>query len=155
MATKRSNSPERLGTFRQLHVQLPNSASAATQFYANMTANYTCVQASTNQVFVTPLAPGEPPPATAQYISGDCNQRRERADATTQTGWVHPNGKTAGRHSAPNFTAASPSSYGLNYWEPRFSGTYTINPETVSGIGRPLRRAADLGIGAVPCPHRR
>ena len=31
---------------------LPDSANAASNFYANMTANYTCVQASTNQVLV-------------------------------------------------------------------------------------------------------
>lgn len=110
---------------------LPDSATAATQFYANMTANYTCVQASTNQVFVTPLTPGEPPPATAQYINGDCNQGVSALTRTTQKGWVHPNGKVQDGIAAPNFTAASPSSYGLNYWEPRFSATYTINPETV------------------------
>ena len=37
---------------------LPNSASTADSFFANMTANYTCVQASTNQVLTQPLPPG-------------------------------------------------------------------------------------------------
>ena len=39
----------------------------------------------------------------------------------------------------------------LNYWEPRFSATYTINPDTVfrASAGRFIA-AADLGLGAVP-----
>jgi hypothetical protein len=32
---------------------------------------------------------------------------------------------------APNFTASSPASYSLNYWEPRFSATYTASQDTV------------------------
>ena len=32
---------------------------------------------------------------------------------------------------APNFTASSPSSYVLNYWQPRFSATYTQSPDVV------------------------
>ena len=35
---------------------MPDSESAADSFYAGMTANYTCVLASTNQVFTTPLS---------------------------------------------------------------------------------------------------
>jgi hypothetical protein len=112
---------------------LPDSLNAADSFFANMTANYTCVLASTNQVFTTPLAPGQPPPASAQYISGNCNTG---VDALTkgvgpQKGWVHPNGITQNGVAAPNFTASSPSSYTLDYWEPRFSGTWTVNPDNV------------------------
>jgi hypothetical protein len=44
---------------------LPQSLTAATSFYANMTSNYTCVQPSTNQVLQEPLPPGAPPPAPA------------------------------------------------------------------------------------------
>ncbi len=111
---------------------LPDSATAATQFYANLTSSYTCVQAATNQVLVKPLAPGQPPPASAQYVVGDCN-----AAATAlfpkgpHTGWVHPNGTTQDGVAAPNFTAASPGSYPQEFWEPRFSATYTESPDTV------------------------
>ena len=111
---------------------LPDSLTPATQFYANQVANYTCVQASTNEQFTVPLAPGQPPPASAQYINGDCNQAiAALAPSAPHTGWVHPNGKVQDGVKAPNFTASSPASYSLNYWEPRISGTYTFNPDTV------------------------
>jgi hypothetical protein len=98
-----------------------------------MSANYTCVLAATNQVFTTPLAAGQPPPAPAQYISGDCNTgvAALTKGVGPQKGWVHPNGTVQDGVAAPNFTAVSPSSYTLDYWEPRFSGTYTVNPDNV------------------------
>ncbi len=111
---------------------LPNSGSAATNFYANMTANYTCVQPSTNQVLLQPLAPGQPPPANAQYVVGDCNAAAVALTPTgPHTGWVHPNGTTQDGVAAPDFTATSPGSYSLYYWEPRISATYTQSPDTV------------------------
>ena len=110
---------------------LPESASNATQFYANMTANYTCVQAATNLVFTTPLGPGAVPPAPAQYVVGDCNQGVSALTKTTAKGWVHPNGTVQDGVQAPNFTASSPSSYALNYWQPRFSATFTQSPDVV------------------------
>ncbi len=110
---------------------LPESATNATQFYANMTANYTCVQAATNLVFTTPLGPGAVPPAPAQYVVGDCNQGVSALTKTTAKGWVHPNGTVQDGVQAPSFTASSPSSYVLNYWQPRFSATYTQSPDVV------------------------
>jgi hypothetical protein len=111
---------------------LPNTNTPANSFYANMTANYTCVQASTNQVLTQPLAPGAPPPASAQYVDGNCNTAATQLLKTgTQTGWVHPNGTTQNGVVAPNFTASSPNSYTLNYWEPRFSATFTQSPDVV------------------------
>jgi len=111
---------------------MPGSAGAAGNFYANMTANYTCVQASTNQVMSAPLPPGAPPPAAALYVVGDCNKAATALFPTgPHTGWVHPNGTTQDGVAAPNFTANSPSSYALNYWSPRFSATYTASPDTV------------------------
>jgi hypothetical protein len=111
---------------------LPNGGNAGTTFYANQTANFTCVQASTNQVLVEPLPPGVPPPAAALYVVGDCNTAATKLfPAGPHTGWVHPNGMTQDGVAAPNFTATSPGSYPLNYWEPRFSATYTESPDTV------------------------
>jgi hypothetical protein len=111
---------------------LPDSATAGTQFYASQTANFTCVLASTNEVLTSPLAPGQPPPASALYVNGDCNKAVSQLFPTApHTGWVHPNGSTQDGVAAPNFTASSPSSYSLNYWQPRFSATYTLSPETV------------------------
>jgi hypothetical protein len=111
---------------------LPDSAAAADKFFANMTTNYTCVQASTNQVFTRPLAPGQAPPATAQYVLGDCNQAVDAlTHVTNAKGWVHPNGLVQDGVKAPSFTASSPGSYALNYWQPRGSMTYTVNPDTV------------------------
>ena len=112
---------------------MPDSESAADSFYAGMTANYTCVLASTNQVFTTPLSPGAPPPSPAQYVNGDCNAAIAALThgVGPQKGWVHPNGTVQDGVQAPSFSASSPSSYTLNYWEPRLSGTYTINPDNV------------------------
>ncbi|MBV8531985.1 MAG: TonB-dependent receptor, partial [Candidatus Eremiobacteraeota bacterium] len=111
---------------------LPDSLTAATSFYANMTSNYTCVYAATNQVLTQPLAPGAVPPAAAQYVVGDCNAAATALHPSgPHTGWVHPNGTTQDGVAAPNFSATSPGSYTLNYWEPRFSGTWTVNPDNV------------------------
>ncbi len=111
---------------------LPDSVTAATQFYANMTANYTCVLAATNQVLTQPLAPSAPPPAAAQYVNGNCNTAAAFLHPTgPHTGWVHPNGTVQNGVQAPSFTAASPSSFSLDYWQPRFSATYTQSPDIV------------------------
>jgi hypothetical protein len=112
---------------------LPNSAQIQDEFYSNITANYTCVHAATNQVLTKPLAPGVPPPAPPMYVNGDCNAAVAALfpTSTNLTGWVHPNGTVQDGVKAPDFTANSPSSYTLNYWEPRFSMTYTESPDTV------------------------
>ncbi|MBV8331286.1 MAG: TonB-dependent receptor, partial [Candidatus Eremiobacteraeota bacterium] len=111
---------------------LPDSAGPADAFYANMTANYTCVQAATNQVLTAALAPGAPPPAPTQYVVGDCNAAAKALFPTGPvTGWVHPNGTKQDGVQAPDFTASSPGSYPQGYWEPRFSATYTESPDTV------------------------
>ncbi len=111
---------------------LPDSLTAATQFYANLTSNYTCVLAANDQVLTQRLPAGVPPPASAQYVVGDCNQAAAALHpGGPHTGWVHPNGTVQDGVAAPNFTAASPRSYTLNYWEPRFSATYTVNADTV------------------------
>ncbi|MGA9017762.1 MAG: TonB-dependent receptor [Candidatus Cybelea sp.] len=111
---------------------LPNSATNANEFYANMTANYTCVLASTNQVLTAPLPPGSAPPAAAQYVDGNCDKAAAAINpAGPHTGWVHPNGTTQNGVASPNFTATSPSTYSLDYWEPRFSATFTQSPDVV------------------------
>lgn len=118
--------------FDNFDYDLPDSLTAATAFYANETANYICMLASTDQVMTIPLPPGQPPPASAQYVLGDCDKAAVHFHSGgPTTGWVHPNGTVQNGVQAPNFTANSPSSYTLDYWEPRFSGTYTINPNTV------------------------
>jgi hypothetical protein len=112
--------------------QMPNAAGPADAFYANMTANYTCVLAGTNEVLTQPLAAGAPPPASAQYVVGDCDKAATALHPSgPHTGWVHPNGTTQDGVAAPSFTASSPSSYSLNYWQPRFSMTYTQSPDVV------------------------
>jgi hypothetical protein len=111
---------------------LPNEANAAANFYASMTANYTCVLAQNNEVLTAPLPPGVPPPASALYVNGDCNAAVASLFPTApHTGWVHPNGTTQDGVKAPSFTATTPGSYSLNYWEPRFAMTYTESPNTV------------------------
>ncbi len=111
---------------------LPDSANTANIFYANQVANYTCVLAATNQLMTQPLAAGQLPPANAQYVVGDCNKAAVALFPTgPHTGWVHPNGTVQDGVAAPNFTSSSPGSYALNYWQPRFSATFTASPDTV------------------------
>jgi hypothetical protein len=111
---------------------LPDSAAAQDAFYANMTSNFTCVNPATNSVFTTPLAPGQPVPAPVQYVHGDCDAAINALTGVKNTkGYVHPNGTTQDGVAAPNFTSSSPGSYNLNYWQPRFSATYTESPDTV------------------------
>ena len=100
--------------------QLPDSAGPADAFYAQMTTNYTCVQAATDQVLTQPLPPGGIPPASAQYVVGDCNKA---ATALAPSG-PRPAGPCQ-RYDArwrrgAELPAVSPSSYSLNYWQPRF-----------------------------------
>jgi hypothetical protein len=87
---------------------LPDSATLGNQFYAQIEQQYVCQNTSTGVVLTAPLPPGAPPPAPVIY------------QATCPAGYAHP-----------NFTASSPSSYGINYWSPRFSATYTQSPDTV------------------------
>jgi TonB dependent receptor len=111
---------------------LPDSDTPATEFYANMMANYTCVYKATNLLFTAPLPPGAPPPAPIQYVNGDCNTAiAALAPSAPHTGWVHPNGTVQDGVQAPSFTATSPGSYTQDTWSPRFSATYTQNPDTV------------------------
>jgi hypothetical protein len=111
---------------------LPNTGTSANEFYANMTANYSCVLASTNEVLTQTLSPGQAPPAATQYVNGNCDKAASTLNpAGPHTGWVHPNGITQNGVAAPNFTAVSPNSYSLNYWEPRFSATFTQSPDVV------------------------
>src|SRR5262249_32081728 len=68
---------------------LPDSENNSTLFYASLTANYTCVLAATNQVLVQALPPGVPPPASAQYVNGDCNAAATALHPSgPHTGWV-------------------------------------------------------------------
>jgi hypothetical protein len=53
------------------------------------------------------------------------------APAGPHTGWVHPNGTVQDGVTAPTFTAASPASYSISAYSPRFSATYTQSPDTV------------------------
>ncbi|HKE36363.1 MAG TPA: TonB-dependent receptor, partial [Candidatus Baltobacteraceae bacterium] len=111
---------------------MPNVAGASDTFYANQVANYTCVQASTNEVFTTPLAPGQVPPANPQYVLGDCNQAVNALSGITNAkGWVHPNGTVQDGVGSPHFTATSPGSYSIDYWQPRVSATFTESADTV------------------------
>jgi hypothetical protein len=111
---------------------LANLNNAANSFYAAQTANFTCVLASTNQVLTAALPPGVPPPASAQYVNGDCNTAATKLNPSgPHTGWVHPNGTVQDGVQAPSFSTTSPSTYSLDYWQPRFSATYTMSPDTV------------------------
>lgn len=90
-------------------------------FYAQEVANYACVNPTTGNVLVSPLAPGSYPPANPVLTNGACSAQPNGA------GYVHPD-CAAGD---PCFSLNVPSAYAMSYFQPRISGTYTENPDTV------------------------
>ncbi|MBV9719566.1 MAG: TonB-dependent receptor [Candidatus Eremiobacteraeota bacterium] len=84
-------------------------------FYAQQINDFVCYDYATSAVLTNPLGPGQAPPPSPVLTSGACPAK----------GYVHP-----GSTNQP-FTLTYPTSYSQNYWEPRFSGTYTQSPDTV------------------------
>jgi hypothetical protein len=110
---------------------LAPSNNLADQFNAFQVANYACVNVKNNQVLVNPLVPGDTPPATPIYTAGDCDAAAKAAGLSNDTGWAHPNGKTQDGYTPQAFTNVSPNGYDQQYYSPRYSVTYTVNPDTV------------------------
>ena len=131
--------------------KLPDSANAADNFYANMTANYTCVYVPTNQVLTQLLAAGQPPPANAQYVNGSCDTAAALLHpAGPHTGWVHPNGTTQNGVAAPNFTAASPELVHAQLLGTAVLGDLYANAgRRLAHLSRSLHAAADLRVRPV------
>ena len=113
---------------------LPNAADTADKFYAAQVANYVCYdtnKSNPNPVYTNPLLPGQTPPANAVLTNQDCNTYISGKLGTPVTTYVHPNGTTQDGIAAPTFSTNMPSSYTLNFWSARLSGTYTQSPDTV------------------------
>ncbi len=94
-------------------------------FYAQIVQKYACVNPTTNNVLVNPLAPGSYPPANPVFTNKACND--PTVANGTGVGYVHPDGIGGD----PLFTLNVPSTYTMRYYEPRLSGTFTQNPDTV------------------------
>jgi hypothetical protein len=88
-------------------------------FYAQQINDFVCFDYATSSVLTNPLGPGAPPPPTPRLINGNCDT------VAGVKGYVHP-----GQTNDP-FTLNYKTSYSQDYWEPRVSGTYTQNPDTV------------------------
>ena len=114
--------------FDQFNYGLPK-AGPQDPFYAAIVQNYACVNPTTNEVLVNPLAPGDYPPANPVFTNLPCDD--PSVANGTGVGYVHPNGTTQSGIAAPMFTLSEPSVYTLRYWQPRISGTFTQNPDTV------------------------
>ena len=115
---------------------LPNSTTTADQFYGQIVTKFACYNPSTGQALLQPLTAANPPPAIPQLIENpDCNLGIDKLNGLapgTTKGWAHPNGvASADGTVSPVFSINSPSSYKLNYWSARISGTYTQSPDTV------------------------
>jgi hypothetical protein len=113
---------------------LAPSNSLGDQFAAYQVANYACVNPGhSNTVLTYPLTPGQVPPTSPIYTSGDCDAayKSEYPGGSVTTGWVHPNGKKQNGVTSPTFTNVSPSGYDQSYFAPRLAFTYTQNPDTV------------------------
>lgn len=106
---------------------LPNSAVGQNPFYAQVVQQYACWN-PTIGTYTAPLLPGTFPPAPAEYFSGACPS--ETVGSKTYN-FVHPGGTFPNGTVAPNFTDVSPSSYDMDYYQPRISATYQSNPNTV------------------------
>jgi len=117
--------------YEQYAYGLDPSTSPANQFYGQIVQNYSCYNTVTKTVFEAPLLPGQFPPASPTYETGDCNTAIGAALGTAQTNWVHPNGTTQDGVAAPLWSNNSPSSYNLKYYSVRLAGTYTESPDTV------------------------
>lgn len=108
---------------------LPDSTTAADNFYAQIFQKYACV--SGPAVAVQPLGPGQQPPAPVLYtgLQGGSPAPCSSLDSTPGQfdNYVHPD-CTGGD---PCFSLASPSSYSMHYVSPRISMTYTESPDTV------------------------
>ena len=129
---------------------LPDSAQAADQFYANMTANYTCVQASTNNTLTALLAPGQPPPASAVYVEGNCDIAAKALKASG-TGWVHPNGTVQnGVHRSELHGDIAELVLAQLLAAALLGDVHGQSGYGLPSLRRPLRCAADLGLGPVP-----
>jgi hypothetical protein len=117
--------------FDQFSYNLAPGAVNQNPFYAQMVENYACVNPVTHDVLVSPLLPGQYPPASPVLTNKPCND--PSVANGTGVGYVHPNGQAQPGYSGPvpTFTLNVPNTYKLSYWEPRISGTYTENPDTV------------------------
>ncbi len=129
--------------FDQFTYNLAPADVGQNPFYSQIVQNYACYSPSTATVQTLPLGPGVFPPAPIVL------------EPTCGAGYFHPNGQTAG---VPAFTLNVPNNYTLKYWEPRISGTYTQNPDTVwrFSAGRfaepPLSAAVEFSIAAEAPP---
>ncbi|HTU83476.1 MAG TPA: TonB-dependent receptor, partial [Candidatus Acidoferrales bacterium] len=112
---------------------LADSTSLADQFAAYQVANYSCVNARSGQVLVSPLLPGEIPPPDPILTSGDCDAayKANYTSGTQTTGWVHPNGTTQDGVASRAFSNNSPPGYDQYYYSPRLAVTYTSDPDNV------------------------
>ncbi len=130
---------------------MPDSNDAATNFYAAMTANYICVQKSTNAVLTQPLPPGVPPPANPQYVNGDCNTAATRLFPTGPFNRLGPSQRQdSGRRCRPELHRHRTQFVLAELLGAEDIGhLHPIARHRVAGFGRPLHAAADLGIGAV------
>ncbi len=102
--------------FDQFSYNLAPANVGQNPFYAQIIQNYACYSPSTGTVLTKPLGPGVFPPAPIAL------------EPTCASGYFHPNGQTPG---VPAFTLNVPGNYTMKYWEPRISGTFTQNPDTV------------------------
>ncbi len=90
---------------------LPDSANAANEFYANMTANYTCVLASTSQVFTRRWRRAKfrrQRLSTSTVTATRASPRSRTASVRRPAGSI-PTARPKNGVAAPNFTAQSPS----------------------------------------------
>ena len=114
--------------FDRFAYNMPNANTGQNPFYAQILQNYSCYNPTTHNELTSPLAPGQPAPAPALLTSGDCATALPNGQSA---GYVHPNGTTQDGIAAPLWSLAYPNTYSPTTWEPRLSGTFTWNPDTV------------------------
>jgi hypothetical protein len=103
--------------FDRFQYNLANTQRAANDFYTQVVQQYGCYDPATLEVTTAPLGPTSPPPANAVFST------------TCPAGF---------QHIGTQFTDVSPSTYVLQFLEPRFSFAYAQSPDTVwrGSIGR-------------------
>jgi len=101
--------------FDRFQYGLADANTGQNPFYAQIINQFLCFNPTTNLPDLAPLVPGVFPPPAPNF------------EATCPSGFFHPGSGGVPTFSLTNF----PKTYGLNYWEPRISGTFSQNPDTV------------------------
>ncbi len=104
------------------HYALAPADSPIDEFWFEAAQNSYCYNPQTKLAELTPLAPGQQPGTQSPIIATTCP-----VDPNTGVQTLHPNGK----NGALLYSNEVAGDISKTVFEPRFSGTYSVDPDTV------------------------